>query len=168
MVTALKLREFFPYWARPREHLIGALEGLPDEALQVLVRPNGRSVGDTLRHILAVEEGLLLSALLGEPFSQMRPPNWNEMSPEEKRAFYMARFGGLSQITERLREHTERGLEYLEREDAEERLSIRATPWGFEMPVHQILWHLEEHLVHHRAQVYLGLKANGFPAPEVT
>jgi uncharacterized damage-inducible protein DinB len=144
-----------------------ALEALPDEALGVSVRAGGRSVGEVLRHILAIEEGLLLSALLGEPYDKMRPATWSAMNAEEKAAYYEARFGNRTLIAHRIREHTLLGLDYLARTDAGERMAIRKTPWGQEWTVHYIVWHLEEHLVHHRAQVYLGLRANGYGTPEV-
>jgi uncharacterized damage-inducible protein DinB len=168
MVLKMKLREFFPFWEKPRKHIVEAVKAIPEEGLGVPVRAGGRSVGDTLRHILAVEEGLLISALKGERYERMRPANWPVMTPEQKAEFYRQRFGGLMGIANRLEEHTRVGLELLEEWDAEERHTLRKTPWGQEWTVQFIFWHLEEHLVHHRAQVYLGLRARGYAAPEVT
>ncbi|MHA2620615.1 MAG: DinB family protein [bacterium JZ-2024 1] len=164
----LTLRDFFPFWEVPRRHAISALVALGDEALDILVRPGGRYVGDVLRHILAIEEGLLMCAILGERYETLRPSRWSTMSPDEKVNFYRVRFGDRRSIIQRLEEHTRIGLDYLMRTDAGERNALRKTPWGTEQTIQYIFWHLEEHLIHHRAQIYLALRASGFPAPEVT
>jgi len=145
--------ERFDHWATVRAGLLEALALLSDEQLDFVPAERLWSLGKVARHIAEAEEGWFRYVVLGELAA------WPEFRDEDTPTVAEVR-----SLLNRVHERTERYLETL----AEEELAQAVhTPWGTDLSLRWIVWHVLEHEIHHRGEIFLMLGLMGMVAPEI-
>ncbi|MEK7214221.1 MAG: DinB family protein [Chloroflexota bacterium] len=143
--------DLIKFWAEARERLDVALRTLNDADLSFGPGGELRTLGDNLAHIGLAEDYWLSIAQGGQTGS------WDVAKNPE-----LATVAGL---TRRLNEAHEATLAYLGGLDADRLDDTRKTRRGEEVTLRWIFWHVIEHEVHHRGEVYFAMGMHGTPPP---
>jgi uncharacterized damage-inducible protein DinB len=146
--------EWFGHWAVVREGLLRSLDELVDEQLAFVPRQGMWSLGTVARHIANAEEGWFRYAVTRE---------LAEWPAEYSAADYPtvdAVKGLLSQV------HV-RTLAFVEAVDVTDLDRTHEMPWGGQLSLRWVIWHVLEHEIHHRGEIYLMLGLMGLDAPDV-
>lgn len=143
----------FGHWKTVREGLLEALEMLSDEQLGFMPAEGLWSLGKVARHIAEAEEGWFRYVVTGELAA------WPECRDEDS-----ATVAAIQELLARVHEHTE---SYLETVADEELAQVVHTPWGDDLSLRWIVWHVLEHEIHHRGEVFLMLGLMGMEAPDI-
>jgi uncharacterized damage-inducible protein DinB len=144
--------EWFAHWQTVRRGLFQALDRLGDEDLEFVPREGLWSLGHVARHIAEAEEGWFRYAITQEL------EEWPEFLDEDTPSVESVK-GLLAEVHDR----TEA---YLQTIDAAELEQIIAVPWGSQISLRWIIWHVLEHEISHRGEIYLMLGLMGLEAPE--
>ena len=150
----MNAKELFGHWAQVREDLMRALDGLADEQLDFMPRDGLWSLGTVARHIASAEEGWFRHCVtrdLGE---------W----PAD---FTAQDYPTVEAIKSLLTEVHARTEAYLETIDAGELERVVDMPWGTKLSLRWIIWHVLEHEIHHRGEIFLMLGLMGMEAPDI-
>jgi uncharacterized damage-inducible protein DinB len=150
----------FGHWSPVREGLVEALGILSDEQLGFApsVEREGRealrSLGEVAVHVAGSEAGWFGHAISGELDGWPPAP-----AAEDHRT--------VASIQALLREVHDGTVAYLETIDADDLDATFALPWGPEVTRRWAIWHVLEHEIHHRGEIYLMLGLMGMEAPDV-
>jgi uncharacterized damage-inducible protein DinB len=147
-------KEMLSYWKDSRQGLIDALELFSDDELHFRPHEGLWSLGETARHIADVEEGWI-----GYVARRLYP----EWPPEPTHADAPT----IEAVQVLLTETHARTVAYLQplsEADLEQEI---ITPWEVHHPLRWIFWHVLEHEIHHRGEIYLMLGMLGREAPDV-
>ena len=145
--------EHFGHWAEVRDGLVRALDTLPDDHLAFTPREGLWSLDTVARHIASAEEGwfrYVITRDLG---------GWPEYLRED--------YPTVNSIKSLLAEVHARTDGYLATVDAPQLQRLVKAPWGPEFPLQWIIWHVLEHEIHHRGEIFLMLGLLGMEAPDV-
>jgi uncharacterized damage-inducible protein DinB len=112
-----------------------------------------RSLGAIACHIAEAEQGWFRHMVTGQLAS------W----PEFKSGDYPT----VESIKELLTSVHQQTEEYLASIDLTGLERIVPTPWGEEIPLRWIVWHVLEHEIHHRGEIFLMLGLMGMEAPDI-
>ena len=145
--------ELFAHWQEVRRGLHRALDQLSDEQLAFVPRAGLWSLGEVARHIASTEEGWFQYAVRG------LLATWPEYRAED--------YPTVASIQAVLAEVHERTLAYLSGVDAAGLDRVIDLPWEESMPLRWIVWHVLEHEISHRGEIYLMLGLMGMEAPDV-
>jgi uncharacterized damage-inducible protein DinB len=145
--------ELLRHWRAVRRGLYAALDQLDDEQLAFVPREGMWSLGTVARHIANAEEGWFRYVAAreldeGPPFVVEEPATVESIK------------GLLAEVHDR----TETYLRAVA--DADLNRAITAQ-WGETLTLQWILWHVLEHEIHHRGEIYLMLGLMGMEAPDV-
>jgi uncharacterized damage-inducible protein DinB len=135
-------RELFAHWKNIREGLIETIDKFEDAELGYAPFDGSRAVGDIMLHIADAEDGwfrYVVTRELGEWPSQYTLANY-PVRDAIKRA--------LAKVHER----TNRYLDSLSTSDLD---NVIEAPWGEQLPLRWIIWHVLEHEIHHRGELSL-------------
>jgi len=150
----MNARELFGHWDIVRRDLLRGLEQFTDEDLEFRPIPTQeRTVGDIARHIADAEDGWFNYVVRGEY------PAWPE-SPRDACPTWQS-------IVEALEHVHEKTLAWLETVDKADLDKTIAAPWGEELTLRWIIWHVLEHEIHHRGELFLCLGMRGREAPDI-
>ena len=86
-------------------------------------------------------------------------PEWPPVADEE--------YPTVASIKQPLSEVHSRTQAYLATVDVADLDRVINTPWGEELTLRWIVWHVLEHEISHRGEIYLMLGLTGMEAPEV-
>ena len=150
----MKAMDVFFHWAQVRGELLQALDRLDDAQLDFVPGPGLWSVGDTVRHIANAEEGW---------FRYGVERQYEEWPPAYSAADYPT-VAAIKQLLADVHAQTEAYLAPLTWEDLE---TVIETPWGRKRPLKWIVWHVIDHEIHHRGEVFLMLGLMGVAAPDI-
>jgi uncharacterized damage-inducible protein DinB len=150
----MNARQLFDHWDDVRRGLMLGLERFTE--VDLTFRPAQvyeRTVGDIALHIAEAEAGWFHFAMRGEyavwpMFTRQEYPTWDDI------------IGLLKAVHDK----TLAWLESLDEDDLD--LTFTA-PWGDEYSYRAIIWHVLEHEIHHRGELYLCLGLLGREAPEI-
>jgi uncharacterized damage-inducible protein DinB len=145
--------ELFGHWRVVRRGLLEALDRLTDQQLGFMPHERLWSLGTVARHIANAEEGWFRHIATGE--LEAWPP------------FVIEGEATVESVKNLLAETHRRTEEYLTTLDATELDRTIEAPWGAGLSQRWIIWHVLEHEIHHRAEIYLMLGMMGMEAPEV-
>ena len=145
--------ELFNHWTPVRRDLLRALELLDDEQLAYVPREGLWSLGTVARHIAAAEEGWFRHVVTRELDA------WPEFGDED-----YATVASIVTLLTEVHARTEAYLSTVEEADLDRAI---ATPWGEDIPLRWVIWHVLEHEIHHRGEIYLMLGLMGMEAPDV-
>ena len=148
----MKAHDTYPYGNLARRDLVEALSRLTDEQLDFIPGEGFRTVGDVARHIIDAEAGWVDVVVLGkdEPWPEYpreRCPTVKSILDEMER---------VHAVTERLLDEHDTAWLNETREQWDHTLSLR---WVF--------WHLLDHEIHHRGEIFLMMGLLGVEVPEI-
>ena len=152
--TAMNARELFGHWAEVRDGLFQALDKLTDDQLDFVPREGLWSLGTVARHIANAEEGWFRYAVTRE---------LNEWPAEYTAEDYPT----VESIKALLSEVHARTEAYLATVDAADLDRTIDTPWGGKLSLRWIIWHVLEHEIHHRGEIFLMLGLLGLEGPDI-
>jgi uncharacterized damage-inducible protein DinB len=133
---------FFAHWREIRTGLCELLDQFDDADLHYIPFPESWPVGRIFLHIAEAEEGWLRYAVTRELNS------WPDGFVLENYPMKAAIAGVLDEVHDR----TEAWLDTL---DASDLSRAMVAPWGAELRLSWIIWHIVEHEVHHRGELSL-------------
>jgi uncharacterized damage-inducible protein DinB len=146
--------ELFAHWAEVRQGLYQALHKLTDAQLEFVPRQGLWSLGAVARHIANAEEGWFRYAVTREL------AQW----PAEYTAEEYATVESIKGLLAEVHARTEAYLTGVDVVDVDQ---VRELPWSEQLSLRQIIWHVLEHEIHHRGEIYLMLGLIGMEAPDV-
>lgn len=150
----MNAKELFGHWAEVRDGLFQALDKLTDDQLDFVPREGLWSLGTVARHIANAEEGWFRYAVTREL--------------DEWPAEYTAEdYPTVESIKALLSEVHARTEAYLVTVDAADLDRAIDTPWGEKLSLRQIIWHVLEHEIHHRGEIFLMLGLLGLEGPDI-
>ena len=128
-------------------------------ASQFAPRPNLRSIGAVACHIASAEDGWFRHVVWHEATEW--PPDFSE-----------AEYTSVGAIKDLLGGVHDRTKSYLTTIAADSPSPAEVDqpivlPWGPQVPLRWVIWHVLEHEIHHRGEIYLMLGLLGMEAPDV-
>jgi uncharacterized damage-inducible protein DinB len=150
----MNANELFRHWAVVRRGLLQALDELTDAQLGFVPREGMWSLGTVARHIANAEEGWFRYAATREL------AEW----PAEYTAQDFPTVESIKALLSEVHARTEALLKQLDAADLDQALEM---PWGEKLSWRQIIWHVLEHEIHHRGEIYLMVGLLGLEAPDV-
>ncbi len=148
----MNAKQQFEYWSAVRQGLFEALDLLRDEQLDFTPCKGLWSLRETIVHIASTEDGWL------RYYTQNR-----RHEPEPQPADYAT----ISSLKTLLDEMHQRTLEQFAIDPPGMMEQVCRLPWGGEVSMGWAIWHVLEHEIHHRGEVYLMLGMMGIEAPDV-
>jgi uncharacterized damage-inducible protein DinB len=145
--------ELFGHWKPVRRDLLRALDMLTDEQLRFVPRDGLWSLGKVTRHIAEAEDGWFRFVVAGELDGWPQFADQDSPTVESVKAL-------LTQVHDR----TQAYLATVEEADLDRFITA---PWGSRFPLRWVIWHVLEHEIHHRGEIYLMLGLMGMEAPDV-
>jgi uncharacterized damage-inducible protein DinB len=151
----MELSTLLKYWAEARKGLYEALDKLEDAQLDFTPREGLWSLRQTACHIAEAEEGWF------------RVQVTHELS-DWRQAYYPAqRYPTVPALKALLAEVHARTERYFA-EDGEAKMQQEVSlSWGPKVKVEWVFWHVLEHEIHHRGEIFLMLGLQGIEAPDV-
>jgi uncharacterized damage-inducible protein DinB len=148
-------QELFAHWRDVRQGLYQALGQLTDEQLAFSPREGLWSLHETVCHIAGTEEGWFRIFVT------------HELGGWEEAGYKPADYPGVNELKALLAEVHAR-VEAMYARDGDRLLKLLVTlPWGPQVEQEWITWHVLEHEIHHRGEIYLMLGLMGMEAPDV-
>jgi uncharacterized damage-inducible protein DinB len=144
----------FSHWKDVRAGLVLALDKLTDAQLDFVPRAGLWSLRETVCHIAGAEEGWLRHYVTNAP-------DWAAFG------YAASNYPTVAALKALLAEvHARTEAQFAD--DADARLTrLVALPWGPQVSLEWAVWHVLEHEIHHRGEVYLMLGLMGMEAPDV-
>ena len=144
--------EPFSHWKMVRHGQEQALDGLAEGQLAFVPHKGLWSLGTAACHIANAEDGWFRYVVAREL------DEWPSI--DEKRYHTVASIRAL------LNEIHGYTMAYLQRIDVADLYRTISAPWGAELTLRFIIWHVLEHEIHHRGETYLMLGLLGMEAPD--
>jgi uncharacterized damage-inducible protein DinB len=145
--------EQFSHWREVRQGLNAALDQLTDEQLAFVPREGLWSLRTVALHIATAEEGWFRYVVTGEL------DQWPEVDESD--------YPTVPSIKSLLAQVHERTESYLQSLDVTDLDRIITTFWSAKVSLRWIIWHVLEHEISHRGEIYLMLGLMGMEAPDV-
>jgi uncharacterized damage-inducible protein DinB len=148
----MNAQQLIARWNDVRDGLLEALDKLTDAHLDFTPREGMWSLRETVVHIAGTEEGWLRCYTANR---------WHENAPQG------ADYPTVASLKDLLaREHAVTEAQFAD--DADAALAQVCTlPWGGQVSMGWAVWHVIEHEIHHRGEVFLMLGLLGIEAPDV-
>jgi uncharacterized damage-inducible protein DinB len=145
----------FQHWAEVRGGLCQALDQLSDAQLAFCPREGLWSLGQTACHIAGTEDSWIRHIVFHEL------DGWEEA---DYRAEDYPTVASLKQLLDQV--HTRVLAKYEHNPDQMMAAPVNL-PWGPQVRQEWVIWHVLEHEIHHRGEIYLMLGLLGLEAPDV-
>ncbi len=145
--------QLFSHWSEVRVGLLLALDQLTDEQLSFVPREGLWSLRTVALHIATAEEGWFRYIATGEL------DQWPEVDDTD-----YATVASIKALLTQVHSRTEAYLQTLHATDLDR---VITTFWGAKVSLRWIIWHVLEHEVSHRGEIYLMLGLMGMEAPDV-
>jgi uncharacterized damage-inducible protein DinB len=149
----MNAKELFGHWETVRQGLVQALSTLTDEQLDFAPREGMWSLSAVARHIAHAEEAWFRHWMVGK---HEGPPQYTAEDYPTVESIK----GLLAEVHAR----TEAYLETLDSADLDQPFE---TFWGQKGPISWVIWHVLEHEIHHRGEIYLMMGLVGMTASAV-
>lgn len=150
----MTVREFFKHWDEVRANLFRALDLLKDDQLDFVPREGLWSLGKVARHIANAEEGWFRYVIARE----------HDQWPT---AYPAADYPTVESVKTLLSDVHARTLAYLDTMSLDDLEKTITAPSGDEFSLYWIIWHVIDHELHHRGEIYLMLGLLGLEAPDI-
>ena len=145
--------ELFSHWREVRAGLLLAMDQLADDQLAFVPREGLWSLRTVALHIATAEEGWFRYVVTGQL------DEWPKVDESE--------YPTVLSIKALLSQVHDRTESYLRSIDVTDLDRVITTFWGAKLTLRWIIWHVLEHEVHHRGEIYLMLGLMGMEAPDV-
>jgi uncharacterized damage-inducible protein DinB len=152
----MNARDLFGHWDVVRRGLFGALDKLADEGLAFVPREGLWSPGIIACHIANAEDSWFRVAMASGKLSEWPAGRYRDGD--------YASVAALKELLAGVHARTDAWLETLDEAALNEIIEL---PWGSRVPRRWIVWHVLEHEIHHRGEIYLMLGLLGQEAPDV-
>jgi uncharacterized damage-inducible protein DinB len=148
----MNAKELFGHWTEVRAGLLAALDKLTDAQLDFKPAPNLWSLREVVVHVAGTEDGWL---------RHYTANRWHENAPQA------ADYPTIASLKELLaQQHAITEAQFAG--DADAALAQECSlPWGAQTTMGWAVWHVLEHEIHHRGEVFLMLGLMGMEAPDV-
>jgi uncharacterized damage-inducible protein DinB len=146
--------EEFAYWRVVRRGLLEALDMLNDDQLAFVPREGLWSLGQVACHIAKAEDGWFRYAVTCELSQWPAAPDRADC----------ASVAAVRSLLDRTHAHTVALLEATAVARLDDPVDV---PWGEELTLREIIWHVIGHEIHHRGEIYLMMGLLGLEAPGV-
>jgi uncharacterized damage-inducible protein DinB len=144
--------ELFGHWNEVRSGLLAALDKVNDDQLDFTPHQGLWSLRETVVHIAGTEDGWLRSYTANR---------WHENPPQA------ADFSTIASLKALLaNEHAITEAQFTENADVA-LAQVCSLPWGAQVAMGWAVWHVLEHEIHHRGEIFLMLGLMGIEAPDV-
>ena len=148
----MNAKELFGYWKDVRNGLYAALDLLTDAQLDFKPREGLWTIRETVVHMAGTEDGWL---------RYYAANRWHENIPQSED------YPTIASLKALLAEMHNRTLAQFA-EDADALMAqVSPLPWGGQVSMGWAVWHVLEHEIHHRGEVFLMLGLMGIEAPDV-
>ena len=157
----------FPFWdAQYRPYLIDAVDLLPADRFDYKPKPEMLTASQLVLHIAEAERGWIHNVVEGEPYEEWVVPH-EDPAHGWVTVYDAPDHNALKFTLEEYHRHTQRifGLPARELERLVSRTRRNGEVETFTL--HWILAHVEEHELHHRAQLNMYLRMMGIAPPSV-
>ena len=151
--TNMNAKELFDHWAEVRSGLIQALDQLTDEQLDFVPREGLWSLGRVARHIARAEDGWFRYVVARE-LDDWPPYTAEDYPTVESIKILLTEVHALTEA-------------YLTTIDIADLDRVIETPWGKQLTLRWIVWHVLEHEIHHRGEIFLMLGLLGLKGPDI-
>jgi uncharacterized damage-inducible protein DinB len=151
----MNAKEAFFHWDEVRQDLLRAVDLLSDAQLDFTPRQELRTVRQILVHIAEAEEGWFRYVV------EQKTKSWDEAGI--KNASYPT-VASLKRLLSGVHDRTDTFLKTLPVEELDR---LCQDPWGKTRPLRWIIWHVLEHEIHHRGELFLMLGLMGMQAPDI-
>ena len=149
----MSAKDLFQHWTSVRAGLYGAMDQLTDEQLDFVPREGMWSLGTVARHIAHAEEAWFRHWMTG---MREGPPEYTSQD-----------YPTVESIKALLAEVHARTDAYLETLDVVDLEETFETVWGQKGSIRWVVWHVLDHEIHHRGEIYLMMGLLGIEAPDV-
>ena len=149
----MNAKELFSHWAEVRSGLIQALSQLTDEQLGFVPGEGLWSLGQVACHIAEAEDGWFRHVV------QSELDDWPE--------YTAATYPTVAAVKNLLTETHTRTEAYLKTVDVMDLDRVIETTWGERFTLNWIIWHVFEHEIHHRGEIFLMLGLLGLQGPDI-
>ena len=150
----MNVRELFSHWDEVRINLLGALDKLTDDQLDFVPREGLWSLGEVARHVANGEEGWFRYVI-----TRTRD-EW----PSDYLAADYPTVASIKALLTEVHARTETYLDTLSLADLDQQIEA---PWGEHFSLLWIIWHVVEHEIHHRGEIFLMLGLMGIEGPDI-
>ena len=149
-------KELLKHWDEVYAGLYQALDLLRDDQLAFVPRAGLWSLGQVACHIAGTEEGWLRHMCFG---------NWSGYECN----YQLKDYPTVAKLKKLLADvHARTMADFAAAPDLSSRLDQPAKlPWGPTVTWRWAVWHVLEHAIHHRGEIYLMLGLQGMEAPDV-
>jgi uncharacterized damage-inducible protein DinB len=145
--------EQFKHWKSVRRDLWAALDMLDDEQLEFSPREGLRTLRDVACHIGNAEEGWFNYVV------HRKMDEWPRYDP--------VNYPTMEAIKRYVDDVHQETIEYLQSLDTAGLETTVTAPWGDDFQLRWIVWHILEHEIHHRGEIYLMLGLLGLEGPDI-
>ncbi len=148
----MNAKELFQHWSDVRAGLVAGLDKLTDAQLDFSPRDGLWSLRETVVHTAGTEDGWLRCYTANQ---------WRENPPEAKNYPTVESLKNLlAEAHARTQSQFAQGADGLLEQ-------VCQLPWGAQVSMEWAVWHVLEHEIHHRGEIYLMLGLMGMEAPDV-
>ena len=134
--------ELFSHWGEIRTNLVSTIDGFDDEELTLVPYEGSWPIGRIMLHIASAEDGWLRYVVTKEL------EEWPEF-------YVLNNYADKDSILRILDQVHSRSLAYLSQLKVSDLAQMISAPWGKEIPLLWIIWHIIEHEIHHRGELSL-------------
>lgn len=142
----------FQRWQEVRDGLMSALDLLQDSQLDFKPHPGLWSVRETVVHLAGTEEGWL---------------RWYTANKWHPGLADLGQFPSVASLKKLLVDIHQQTLAQFGDDPAAVLAQECLLPWGAQVNMEWAVWHVLEHEIHHRGEIYLMLGLLGMEAPDV-
>jgi len=163
-----EIRNLVPFWNQVRSRLREAVATLTDDDLAFTPAPEFPSVHDMILHIFIWEDFLIRQNLQGQmdqAWWKIEGSDWRSTVPSLAKAIG-SRFPTVTSLLEGLDAVGAATKSFTEGLTLDDLVTTHPTSWGSET-LHHTLWYAREHMVHHRAQIFLRMRMMGRTPPDI-
>lgn len=151
----MNAQEIFKHWSEVRQGLLAALDTITDAQMDFTPREGLWSLRQTVIHIAGAEDGwfryVVTHELSGWGDADYQAGDYPTL-PDVKKLLYDV--------------HTRVEAMFNQAADDKMKEPVKL-PWGPTISLEEVVWHVLEHEIHHRGEVYLMLGLMGIEAPDV-
>ncbi|MGH2376436.1 MAG: DinB family protein, partial [bacterium] len=163
-----EVRNVLPFWKQVRSDLRDAVATLEDRDLDFRPAADLPSIHDLILHIFIWEDFLVRQNLKGEMnrgWWKIQELFWRPavQSLAEQIGAHFPSVASLLEALDAVRDATN---EFMSRLTLPDLTKLHETSWG-PQTTHHTLWYAREHMVHHRAQIFLRMRVIGRTPPEI-
>ncbi|MGQ0548896.1 MAG: DinB family protein [Armatimonadota bacterium] len=163
-----EVRNVIPFWKQLRSELRDAVATLEDRDLGFRPAAGLPSIHDLILHVFIWEDFLVRQNLNGEMnrgWWKIHESFWKP-AVESLAEHIGVHFPSVASLLEGLDTVRDATHDFISTLTLPDLTKTHETPWGSET-MHHTLWYAREHMVHHRAQIFLRMRMIGRTPPEI-